>query len=99
MNARQEFEAKIIDRATTDSAFRTLLLEDPRRALQTISDVPPPPNLEIFVHEERATSIHLVLPDNGQLTEEDLAFSGAADLYPEPGPAEQQVANWWQSFH
>ena len=43
MDARQEFEAKIINRATTDSAFRALLLEDPLGAIKTISDTPPPP--------------------------------------------------------
>ncbi len=99
MDARQEFEAKIINRATTDSAFRALLLEDPLGAIKTISDTPPPPNLEIFVHEERATTIHLVLPDNGRLAEEDLTFAGAGEF---PSNDQRQdsenLSNWLSSI-
>ena len=99
MDARQEFEAKIINRATTDSAFRALLLEDPLGAIQTISGPPPPPNLEIFVHEERATSIHLVLPDKGRLAEEDLTFAGAGE-YPDNQQYQDttNLSNWLSNF-
>jgi len=71
---RQELEAFLIKKAWRDAKFKEALLASPRttlqQELQTLSPgVQIPDGVEVVVHEESMTKIHLVLPVNPVATE------------------------------
>ncbi len=73
MKTRTELEAELIARVVADDAFRALLLENPKEAIQQAFGVTIPEDFTIQVHEENSMTAHLVLPPSDQLTQEDLA--------------------------
>ena len=73
MNTRAELEAELIARVTDDDAFRARLLENPRDVIREATGMAIPEGFAIHVHEENATTAHVVLPPNGELTREELA--------------------------
>ena len=87
-----ELQGKIITMAQADPEFRSRLAADPKAAIEGKLGSKLPEAITIEVHEESATSFHLVLPPSGKLTEEELAavFAGDwvsdfANAYPGPG--------------
>ena len=72
METRKEMEARIIAKASRDDDFRARLRSDPKGAIGQELGVTIPEALSIDVHEENATSAHLVLPMSEKLTERDL---------------------------
>ena len=87
---RQEFEARIVAKASADEAFRKALLADPKATLQAElqeikSGVTLPADLKVSVVEETHSHIYLRLPIQaaGELTEEQLmSVSGGAGSQP-----------------
>ena len=77
-----EMKAHIMARATEDGEFRAKLLADPKPVISAELGVTIPENFAIQVHEDSATTAHMVLPLSDQLTEEDLAqvVSGGVDV-------------------
>ena len=73
-----EMQGKIIARAQADPGFRSQLVADPRAAIENAIESELPAAISIEVHEDSATSFHLVLPPSGKLTEEELStvFAG-----------------------
>ena len=73
-----QMQSKLITAAQADSAFRSELLADPKAAIEGLIGKEIPGAINIQVHEESATSFHLVLPPSGKLTEEELSamFAG-----------------------
>ena len=75
---RQALENELIRRAQQDPAFRAELLRNPAKVLARASGGPLPPGVQVVVHEETPTIIHLVLPPNpterpsGELADNDL---------------------------
>lgn len=66
---RRDLETRIVARAWRDPTFKSLLLSNPKAALQQeLATVDPtiqlPPALQVHVHEESPTTFHLVLPRN-----------------------------------
>ena len=74
MRTQEEMRAEIISKAVDDDAFRALLLDDPKKAVQEALGVTVPDAFNIEVHEEGAMVAHLVLPASNELSAEDLAF-------------------------
>ena len=72
MRTTQEMQAAVIDKATEDADFRSLLLSDPKGAIEQELDISIPEAMEIQVHEESSTSAHLVLPPASKLKTADL---------------------------
>lgn len=68
-----EMKAHIIARATEDEEFRARLLADPKSVITAEIDMPIPEGFSIQVHEDDATTAHLILPPSDRLTEADLA--------------------------
>ena len=68
-----EMKAHIMKRATEDGEFRAKLLADPRPVISAELGVSIPERFTIQVHENDATSAHVVLPLSDRLTEEELA--------------------------
>ena len=60
--SRQELEARIVEQAQRDPAFRRRLLEDPNAAVSDFLGVTLPPGMTITVLEEAPGHHYLVLP-------------------------------------
>ena len=87
-----ELQGRIIAKAQTDPEFRSQLVADPKAAIEGTIGSELPAAIHIEVHEDSATSFHLVLPPNGKLSEEELAtvfagnwMSDFANAYPSAG--------------
>ena len=65
MNTRAELDAELIARVSDDEAFRALLLENPKEAIQQATGIAIPEDFTIQVHEENSMSAHIVLPASG----------------------------------
>ena len=83
-NSWQELQAQIIARAAVDEGFRAGVIDDPKTAIATKLGVNLPADLDIQVHEETATTTHLVLPATGKLREADLLLAAGGND-PRPG--------------
>ena len=69
---RSEVEAIIADRIAADPAFRDTLLADPRAVLSEVLGFDIPESVQIVLHEESLTQIHLTIPSSADLSEADL---------------------------
>ena len=82
METVSEMREKIVVKAMKDADFRSRLLSDPKGTVGQELGVTIPESISIDVHEESATSAHLVLPPNSKLSEEDLkAVAGGTSLF------------------
>ena len=59
---------RILGKADEDSEFRALLIADPKAAIS--AEIPD--GFNVVVHEDNATTAHLVLPPSPVLTEAEL---------------------------
>ena len=79
METARDMRAKIVGKAGADEAFRSRLLADPKGAIGDELGVNLPASLAVKVHEEDASTRHLVLPPASRLSEGDLqAVAGSA---------------------
>ena len=69
---RAEVEAIIAERTAADPAFRDTLLADPRGVLSEIVGFEIPETVQVVLHEESLTQIHLTIPATETLTDADL---------------------------
>ena len=78
METVSEMRKKVVGKAVTDADFRARLLSDPKGAVGQELGITIAEFMSIEVHEESATSAHLVLPPTADLGKEDLeaAFGG-----------------------
>ncbi len=74
MTTATELKTQLLTKAAEDGNFRTRLLTDPRATISTELGIPIPEGFDIAVHEDSATTAHLVLPPSPALTEADLAM-------------------------
>ena len=74
-----QMQSKLIAKAQADPKFRSELVADPKAAIEGLIGTKLPEAINIQVHEDKATSFHLVLPPSGKLTEEELATVFAGD--------------------
>ena len=72
MTTVTELKTKILSKAAEDGDFRTRLLTDPRAAISAETGVTIPEGFDVAVHEDSATTAHLVLPSSPALTEAEL---------------------------
>lgn len=82
---RREVDGLVARALAEDPQFRTNLLADPRGALSALIGVPIPAAVNVVVHEESLTDIHLVIPaaaDNDALSDSDLELvAGGASCW------------------
>ena len=69
---RSQVEAIIAERIATDPGFRDTLLADPRAVLSEIFGFDIPASVQVVVHEESLTQIHLTIPSRESLSDADL---------------------------
>ena len=79
MTTATELKTQILDRAAEDGEFRARLIADPKAAVATEVGATLPDGFEVVVHEDSATTAHLVLPPSPALSEAELTqVSGGA---------------------
>ena len=69
---RSQVEAIIAERIAADPAFRDTLLADPRTVLSEIIGIDLPDTVQVVLHEESLTQIHLTVPSSENLSDADL---------------------------
>ena len=69
---RSEVEALIAERIAADPAFRDALLADPRGVVSEVVGFDIPANIQVVLHEESLTQIHLTIPSSEVLADADL---------------------------
>ena len=72
MTTATEMKDRILDRAAEDGEFRAHLIADPKAAISSEIGIAIPEGFDIVVHEDSATTAHLVLAPSPELTEADL---------------------------
>ena len=79
MTTATELKTKILTKAAEDGDFRTQLIADPKTAISAETGMTIPEGFDVAVHEDSATTAHLVLPPSPELTEADLAMAAGGD--------------------
>ena len=69
---RTEVEAVLAERIAADPAFRDALLADPRGVVSEVVGFDIPANIQVVLHEESLTQIHLTIPPSEVLADADL---------------------------
>jgi len=72
MTTATELKTQILTKADEDSDFRARLLTDPKAAISTELGTAIPEGFNVLVHEDSATTAHLVLPPSPALSEAEL---------------------------
>ena len=81
MTTATEMRTRILTRATEDGEFRSRLLAAPRAAIQAETGATIPEGFKVLVHEDSATTAHLVLPPSPELTEAEMeAIAGGVAI-------------------
>ncbi len=80
MTTATELKDRILDRAAEDGEFRARLIADPKAAIAAEVGVTIPDGFNVAVHEDSATTVHLVLPPSPQLTEAELETAAGGML-------------------
>ena len=75
MKTATELRARILSRAGEDGDFRARLVADPKAAVADEIGMTVPEGFNVEVHEDSATTAHLVLSPSPELTEADLAMA------------------------
>ena len=81
MTTATELKTQILTKAAADGDFRTRLLTDPRAAISAETGVTVPEGFNVVVHEDSATTAHLVLPPSPELTEVELEMVAGGNLW------------------
>ena len=72
MTTATELKNQILSKAEEDSDFRARLIADPRAAIASEVGTTIPDGFDVVVHEDSATTAHLVLSPSPRLTEAEL---------------------------
>ena len=79
MRTATELKAQILSRADEDGDFRARLIADPKAAVADETGTTIPEGFNVEVHEDSATTAHLVLPPSPELTEAELAMAAGGN--------------------
>ena len=78
-----EMKAHLVAKADGSEDFRARLVADPRSVISAEFGISIPEGFAVHVHEDSATTVHMVLPMSDRLTEDELATVAAGvDVYP-----------------
>ena len=75
MTTAIELKTRILTRASEDADFRAQLIADPKAAISAELGRTIPEGFDVVVHEDGATTAHLVLPPSTELTEAELEMA------------------------
>ena len=72
MTTATELKTRILTKADEDNDFRARLIADPKAVISAETGATIPEGFDVEVHEDSATTAHLVLPPSPKLTEAEL---------------------------
>ena len=82
MTTATELRNQILSKAAEDGEFRALLIADPKAAISAEIGADIPDVFNVAVHEDSATTAHLVLPPSPELTDAELEMvAGGGSLW------------------
>ena len=83
MTTATEIREMVLSKAGEDGDFRASLIADPKAAISAEIGQTIPDGFDVAVHEDSATTAHLVLPPSPELTEAEMeSVAGAASWIP-----------------
>ncbi len=80
---RAELDALVRDHLANDPSFRAELVADPRAAVSKLLGLALPDAVQVEVHEETLTHIHLVIPTqsaSGEISDDDLELVAGGQM-------------------
>ena len=72
MKSGDEMLRQIVDKSAIDAGFRQQLLSDPKTAITAELGITIPESMNVVVHESDMQTVHLALPPDPNITEEQL---------------------------
>ena len=72
MISGDEMLKQIVDKSAIDEEFRQQLLADPKSAITGELGITMPESMNVVVHESDMQTVHLALPPDPNITEEQL---------------------------
>lgn len=61
-NQRTHLDAELVEKALKDDGFRHALMQDPKAAIEKSWGVSLPEGMQVHVHQETPSDLHVVLP-------------------------------------
>ena len=78
MTTATELKDQVLSKAAEDGEFRARLIADPKAAVSAEIGQTIPDGFDLVVHEDNATTAHLVLSPSPKLTEAELEMAAGA---------------------
>lgn len=72
MQSGDQMLKQIVEKSATDDVFRQQLLADPKTAITSELGITMPESMNVVVHESDMQTVHLALPPDPFITEEQL---------------------------
>ena len=72
MRSGDEMMQQIVDKSALDADFRQQLLADPKSAICAELGITMPDSMNIVIHESDMQTVHIALPPDPNITEEQL---------------------------
>lgn len=72
MRSGDEMLKQIVEKSALDTEFRQQLLDDPKSAISAELGITMPESMNVVVHESDMQTVHLALPPDPNITEEQL---------------------------
>ena len=72
MTTATEMKTQILSKAAEDDDFRARLIADPKATISAETGQAIPDGFDIVIHEDGASTAHLVLPPSPRLTEAEM---------------------------
>ena len=72
MKSGDDMLKHIVDKSAVDEIFRQQLLSDPKSAITAELGITMPESMNVVVHESDMQTVHLALPPDPNITEEQL---------------------------
>ena len=72
MRSGDEMLKQIVEKSALDTEFRQQLLDDPKAAISAELGITMPESMNVVVHESDMQTVHLALPPDPNITEEQL---------------------------
>jgi hypothetical protein len=70
--SRGQVDQAIREQLASDPEFRQRLLSDPKGTLSSVFGLEIPDEMEVYIHEETPSEIHITIPGSAELSEHDL---------------------------
>ncbi len=72
MRSGDDMLKRIVEKSALDTEFRQHLLDDPKTTISQELDITIPDSMNVVVHESDMQTVHVALPPDPNITEEQL---------------------------